>query len=74
LDPVEWLALADGRPILLQFASDDEYVPADVAAAITAAAGSSAEARTYAAGHELSDEARVEREAWLAARLGLPNH
>lgn len=72
LDPVAWLALADGRPILLQFAMEDQYVPAEVAAEITAAAGSSAETRTYAAGHELSGEARADRDAWLAARLKLP--
>jgi predicted esterase len=71
LDPIEWLALADGRPVLLQFASDDEYVPAEVAAEISAAAGTSAEARIYAAGHALSEEARIDREAWLADRLGL---
>ncbi|HEX6128065.1 MAG TPA: hypothetical protein VF071_03485 [Candidatus Limnocylindria bacterium] len=72
LDPVAWLALADGRPILLQFAADDEYVSEEVAAEIAAAAGPGAESRTYRAGHELSEEARVDREAWMAARLELP--
>jgi predicted esterase len=71
LDPVAWLPLAEGRAILLQFASDDEYVPAEVAAEITAAAGPSAESRTYRAGHELGDEARADREAWLADQLGV---
>jgi predicted esterase len=71
LDPVAWLPAAAGRPVLLQFASDDEYVPADVAAEVTAAAGDSAEAATFETGHEMNDEAREARDAWLADRLGL---
>jgi dienelactone hydrolase len=72
LDPVVWLPLADGRPVLIQFASDDQYVPADVAAEIAAAAGPTAESRTYEAGHELDDAARADRDAWLADQLELP--
>jgi dienelactone hydrolase len=72
LDPVVWLSLADGRPILLQFASDDEYVPPPVAAEITAAAGPSADSRTYETGHEMSAEARADRDAWLATQLDVP--
>jgi len=72
LDPVTWLPEADGRPILLQFASNDQYVPPDVADEIAQAAGPTAEARTYNAGHHLDDEARVDRDAWLAETLGFP--
>jgi predicted esterase len=71
LDPVTWLAAGGGRPILLQFASEDEYVPTEVAAEITAAAGASAEAATFETGHEMNQEARDARDAWLADRLGL---
>jgi dienelactone hydrolase len=72
LDPVTWLPEADDRPILLQFASDDEYVPADVAAEISAAAGPSARTETYdGAGHELNEAARADREAFLAEQLSL---
>jgi len=71
LDPVAHLARADGRPILLQFAAHDDYVPPEVAAEITAAAGPSAEVRTYDSGHELDATARADRESWLANRLGL---
>ena len=70
LDPVSWLPLAFPRPVLLQFASNDEYVPQDVAAEISAAAGSSAETRIYDTTHELNDEARAERDDWLADQLG----
>jgi predicted esterase len=71
LDPVTTLAAAHGRPILLQFAANDQYVPEDVAAEISAAAGAAAETRTYEAGHELSEEARAERMAWVLERLGV---
>jgi dienelactone hydrolase len=72
LDPVTWLPGADGRPVLLQFASNDEYVPQAVAEEITAAAGATAEVRTYNATHHLDEAARAERGAWLAEILGLP--
>jgi predicted esterase len=72
LDPVTWLPLAAPRPVLLQFAEYDEYVPADVAAEISAAAGASAETRTYeGAGHELNEAAMTDRATWLAELLGL---
>ena len=71
LDPVTWLPEADGRPMRLQFASDDQYVPEAVADEIAAAAGSSAEVTTYQTGHPLNDEARADRAAWLTELLGL---
>jgi predicted esterase len=72
LDPVTWLPLAAPRPVLLQFASNDEYVPGSVAEEISAAAGSSGETRTYdGAGHELNEAAMTDRAAWLADLLGL---
>lgn len=71
LDPVTWLPRANGRPILLQFSANDRFVPTDVAREITDAAGASAENKTYDDGHELGDEARIERDAWLAKELGL---
>jgi predicted esterase len=71
LDPVTWLPRANGRAILLQFSASDRFVPTDVAREITDAAGASAEDRTYDDGHELGDEARTERDTWLAKELGL---
>ena len=73
LDPVTWLPLAAPRPVLLQFASNDEYVPQEVADEISAAAGTSAETRTYDTGHAMNDDARVERDLWLAEHLGTPS-
>ncbi|HJT63725.1 MAG TPA: hypothetical protein VJ839_03035 [Candidatus Limnocylindria bacterium] len=71
LDPVTWLPLGAPRPVLLQFASNDEYVPQDVAEQISAAAGSSAETRIYDTTHEMNVDARAERDDWLADQLGL---
>jgi dienelactone hydrolase len=70
LDPVTWLKAADGRPMLLQFAGQDKFVPADIAAQITGAAGDTGETRTYDTGHELDAAARTDRDTWLAHRLG----
>jgi len=71
LDPVTWLPEADGRPVLIQFASNDQYVPQAVADEIIAAAGPTAEARSYKADHHLNEEARAARDAWLAEVLSL---
>jgi predicted esterase len=71
LDPVTWLPRGAERPILLQFADHDQYVPEAVAAEIATAAVSTAEVRNYDAGHELSEEAREERTDWLADLLEL---
>jgi predicted esterase len=72
LDPVTWLPRGAGRPILLQFADHDQYVPEAVAAEIAAAAGSTAEVRNYDTEHEMSEEARADRAEWLADLLDLP--
>jgi predicted esterase len=71
LDPVTALAHTDGRPVLLQFARSDQYVPQTVAAEITAAVGSSADRRTYDTGHELNQAARTDRDNWLTDLLHL---
>jgi hypothetical protein len=38
---------------------------------VQAAASSPKQAKWYEGGHELSDQARAEREDWLAERLGV---
>jgi dienelactone hydrolase len=73
MDPVTWLPLAAPRPVLLQFAANDQYVTADVAAEISAAAGDTARTETYPdASHELDEAARADRDAFLAEELGFP--
>jgi predicted esterase len=71
LDPVTWLPEAAGRPMRLQFGSDDQYVPQPVADEIAAAAGDGVQVTTYDTGHPLNDEARADRAAWLSDLLGL---
>lgn len=68
-DLVTSLAGGGGRPVLLQFAKLDQYVPAEVADEVTAAAGATAERRDYETGHELDVAARTDRDAWLVAHL-----
>jgi predicted esterase len=72
LDPLTWLPLANERPVLLQFAANDQYVPESVASEIALAAGPAAERRTYDAGHELDEVARADRATWLVDQLNLP--
>jgi dienelactone hydrolase len=71
MDPLTWLPLAAPRPVLLQFAGNDQYVPADVADEISAAAGDTARTETYPdAGHHLDEAAQTDRDAFLADQLG----
>lgn len=68
LDPVTVLPRVRPRPILLQFATDDEYVSSDAAARLTEAAGPPARRLDYPTGHALDlPQARADRVAWLRA-------
>jgi predicted esterase len=71
-DPVMALPRIADRPILLQFADNDQYVPAEVASEIAEAAGDNADVRHYDAGHDLEHEdARADRVSWVKKILGL---
>jgi YVTN family beta-propeller protein len=69
LDPVGTLSETDARPVLLQFGTQDRFVPTAVADEIESAAGPGVERHEYNAGHQLNDAARVDRDAWLAKTL-----
>lgn len=69
LDPVTTLPGGGGRPVLLQFATGDRFIPAEVADEIEAAAGATAERHDYDASHELNEEAQADRDEWLLAHL-----
>jgi hypothetical protein len=71
LDPVNNVGDAAPAKVLFQFAKSDRYVPYYVADKLTEAAGDAAEAKEYASGHELNDDARADRVAWLRRELGL---
>jgi dienelactone hydrolase len=70
LDPVRWLPMLEG-PLLMQFADDDEHVPAARREQLAAAAPKGADIRVYEAGHELNPAAARDRLAWLRRQLGL---
>jgi hypothetical protein len=71
LDPVNNVGDAAPAKVLFQFAKSDRYVPNYVADKLTEAAAEAAEAKSYESGHELNDEARKDRLAWLRERFGL---
>jgi predicted esterase len=71
LDPVNNVGDAAPAKVFFQFAKSDRYVPYYVADDLTEAAGSAAEAKSYESGHELTEEARQDRLAWLRQQLGL---
>ena len=71
-DPVTALPKVVDRPILLQFADNDQYVSGDVADEIASAAGANAVVHRYDAGHDLENEqAHADRVAWVKNILGL---
>jgi dienelactone hydrolase len=69
LDPIAALPKLTGIPLLLQFATDDRYVPNATAEALVAAAPGKPDVRTYKAQHGLNDEATRDRIGWLKERL-----
>lgn len=70
LDPAAGLPRVAPRAILLQFATDDEYVSRDAASALNAAAGPGVRRIDYDTGHALDvPAARADRVAWLRALL-----
>jgi predicted esterase len=71
LDPVNNVGDAASAKVLFQFAKSDRYVPYYVADKLTEAAGEAAGAKSYESGHELNEEARKDRLAWLREQFGL---
>jgi dienelactone hydrolase len=69
LDPVRHLTRLGGA-LSLQFADRDQYIDAGQRAAVAAAAPG-ATVTVYHGEHQLTDQARADRDAFLAARLGL---
>jgi len=70
LDPIRYLPKLK-RPILLQFADNDEHVSTERAEALAAAAREPKTVRNYHSDHELNEEATRERIAWLKEQLKL---
>lgn len=71
LDPVNFVAQLAPAPVFFQFASRDEYVPAEKANEFYAAARPRKQAATYDAGHDLRNaDATSDRVTWLIRTLG----
>ncbi|MGA7731739.1 MAG: prolyl oligopeptidase family serine peptidase [Chloroflexia bacterium] len=71
LDPITHIPALSPAPLLFQFATHDEHVPEVRAVEFHEAAAQPKEVSWYDAGHELNEEARQDRMAWLSERLGL---
>jgi dienelactone hydrolase len=69
IDPLRWIALADGERLLLQNAKDDEIVPRESAEAVAAAAPEGTDVRWYEGGHGLSAEVYADALDWLEQLL-----
>ena len=70
LDPIAWLPKLRG-PLLLQFADQDQHVPAVRRERLIAAAPKGSDSRVYQAGHELNQAATRDRLDWLRGVLKL---
>jgi predicted esterase len=71
LDPVNYLGKAKGVPLLLQFATHDEYVAKEKAELFANSASAPKEVRWYDTGHEMNTNAAADRVAWLETNLKL---
>jgi dienelactone hydrolase len=71
LDAVDYLPHATPNALFLQFGNEDEEPSPAEQRELAASASDPKDVRYYDAGHDLTAEARGEREDWLAARFGL---
>jgi dienelactone hydrolase len=70
VDPINYVGHATDGGILLQYATDDFFIPNDLAGQIEAAAGEPKVVRNYAVDHSLDiPAARADRDAFLARTL-----
>jgi dienelactone hydrolase len=65
LDPMKAVAKFSPRPVLLQFGTNDKFIPNEDATAMAAAIAGPKTFKTYDFEHELTYQARVDRIAWL---------
>ena len=70
IDAVDYLPHVAPNALFLQFGSEDTRPSPEMGKKVQAAASMPKQAKWYEGGHELNDQARAEREDWLAERLG----
>jgi hypothetical protein len=71
LNPEDVVGDAAPAAVFLQFAETDQYVPIYKTDALFEAAGEPKRMELYGGGHELDEQARRDRLAWLREQLGL---
>lgn len=71
-DPIAHVARLAPAPLLFQLGTDDPHVPQQRGQEFFDAAGEPKQLAWYQCGHALNEQARIDRDAWLAAQLGLP--
>jgi predicted esterase len=71
IDAVSYLPHVAPNALFLQFGSEDTRPSPEMGKEVQAAASSPKQAKWYEGGHELDDQARAERQDWLAERLGV---
>jgi hypothetical protein len=71
IDAVNYLPHVAPNALFLQFGSEDTRPSPEMGQEADDAASKPKQAKWYQGGHELNDQARTEREDWLAGRLGV---
>jgi predicted esterase len=71
IDAVNYLPHVAPNALFLQFGSEDTRPSPEMGQEVENAASKPKQAEWYEGGHELNDQARAEREDWLAERLGV---
>jgi predicted esterase len=71
VDPINFIAHANPDSLFFQFAETDGYISQDIAELYYAAASEPKQIKWYKAGHNLNEEARQDRIAWLTNELNL---
>jgi dienelactone hydrolase len=71
LDPINFIGEAKSVPVLLQFATHDEYITKEKAELFAISASEPKEFHWYEAGHEMNAQAASERIVWLETQLKL---
>lgn len=72
-DPLAFVPHAAPSALFFQFASDDPYVPEAAADSLFNAASNPKKIGRYSGAHDLDEQARTERDAWLTQELELTN-
>lgn len=71
VDPINYIGHVAPSALFLQFAKKDTYPDAAKATSYANAASEPKLVKTYDAGHELNDAARLDRAEWLRRQIGI---